>query len=339
MSNKRALIVGINYVGTSNELRGCVNDANLVNKTLTEQYGFTDVRMLLDEEATTKAMLNNLRWLVADAKSGDILYFHYSGHGSQLRDKSGDEADGLDEIICPVDLNWIDKVITDDQLKSIFGGVPVGVNLTVTLDCCNSGGGLDQANQYQALGAADRAAQPGGRFIPPPKYTPEQLAEGVKKYGFKRKILQRNVDATGLMISGCQSHQTSADAYIDGDYIGACTYYLNKTLADNDYKINYKDLVDTMNNDLANAGFTQRPELNGSGKLFGDEFLASTGTPAADVPVEVVEGVTYVEVVEPPKPSKPSKKDDDDDDKGGSKKILLIVAVLAIAAIVFGMSG
>ena len=39
MSKKRALIVGINYPGTSNELRGCVNDANLVNKMITEQYG------------------------------------------------------------------------------------------------------------------------------------------------------------------------------------------------------------------------------------------------------------------------------------------------------------
>lgn len=325
---KKALIVGINYPGTSSELRGCVNDANLVNKTLTEQYGFSDVRMLLDNMATTNQMLDGLYWLVGGAKSGDILYFHYSGHGSQILDRSGDEKDGLDEIICPVDLDWDKKVITDDKLKSIFDLVPAGVNLTVTLDCCNSGSGLDQANQYQVYGQAAEERQAEGRFLPPPKYTPEQLAEGVKRLGFKRKALQRNVDSTGLLISGCQSHQTSADAWIDGDYIGACTYYLNKNLEKNNWSVNYKTLVDGMNSDLAKAGYTQRPELNGSAKLFGDEFLQPTGTVIADGDVEIVEGVTYIE---------PEK--DDDDDKKSNKMLIIGVVVVVIAAIAFGGFG
>ena len=320
MARKRALIVGINYPGTNNELRGCVNDANLVNKTLTEHYGFFDVRMLLDAQATTALILDGLYWLVDGAQAGDILYFHYSGHGSQIRDRSGDEKDGLDEIICPVDLDWDKKVITDDKLKSIFDSVAAGVNLTVVLDCCNSGGGLDQVNQYQALGQAAEERQAGGRYLPPPDPSDSAILLE-QRIGFKRKSLQRQVDATGLLISGCQSHQTSADAWIDGDYIGACTYYLNKALEDNNYSINYKNLVDTMNNELAKAGYTQRPELNGSGKLFGDEFLSSTGSVIADVPVEIVEGVTYIE---------PAKEDEK-----GSNMLLIVLAVVAVAAIAF----
>ena len=324
---KRALIVGINYPGTNHELRGCVNDANLIKKTITEQYGFTDVRRLLDDEATTAGILDGLYWLVDGATPGDILYFHFSGHGSQLLDRNGDEKDGLDEIICPADLDWDKKVITDDKLKSIFDSVPAGVNLTVTLDCCNSGGGLDQANQYQSLGEATRGEQAEGRYLPPPNRDDAAIYLE-ERVGFKKKAIQRNVDATGLLISGCQSHQTSADAYIDGGYIGACTYYLVKNLEKNEWSVNYKTLVDSMNTDLAKAGYTQRPELNGSAKLFGDEFLQKTGQSIADGEVEVVEGVDYIE------PSKPNKKDDDDDKKG-NKTILIIGAIIALAALAF----
>lgn len=321
MARKRALIVGINYPGTNNELRGCVNDANLINETIRDHYGFTDIRMLLDNEATTNAMLTGLNWLVDGAVAGDILYFHYSGHGSQMLDRSGDEADGLDEIICPVDLDWNTKVITDDQLKAIFDKVPNGVNLTVTLDCCNSGGGLDQTNQYQALGQAAEEREAEGRYLPPPKYTPEQLAEGEKRLGFKKRALQRNVDATGLLISGCQAHQTSADAYINGGYIGACTYYLVKSLKDHGWSMSYKELVDDLNNDLVRNGYTQRPELNGPSQLFSEVFLQTSGT-MVDAPAQ-----TTVAPIQ---------------EAGGKKKSsagIIIVAALVIAAIAFGAAG
>ncbi len=327
MAKKRALIVGINYLGTSSELRGCINDANLINKTITEHYGFDDVRMLLDANATTAGILNGLYWLIDGAVAGDVLYFHYSGHGSQIVCYDGEEADGLDEILCPVDLDWKTKMITDDQLKKIFDSVALGVNLTVTLDCCNSGGALDQANQYQSLGQAPEERQLGGRYLPPP-VSEEQTILNEEILGFSPRQLQRNVDATGLLISGSQAHQTSADAWIDGDYIGACTYYLVKNLEKNNWVVNYKSLVDGMNTDLAKAGYTQRPELNGSAKLFGDQFLKSTGSVVEDTPVEIVEGVAYIE---------PAKEDDDD--KKGLSMLLILAAVVALAAFTFIISN
>ena len=217
-------------------------------------------------------------------------------------------------------------MITDDQLKEIFDSVGTGVNLTVTLDCCNSGGALDQVNQYQPLGPAAEERQLGGRYLPPP-VTEEQTILNEEILGFKPRQLQRNVDATGLLISGSQAHQTSADAYIDGDYIGACTYYLVKNLQKNNWTVNYKSLVDGMNTDLAKAGYTQRPELNGSAKLFGNEFLKSTGSIVEDSPVEIVEGVAYIDL--------PTE----DDKKGGNTMLIIlsVVAIAAIAAITFGI--
>lgn len=76
--------------------------ADSIKKVLTTQFGYTEnnIRVLRDkpgEENPTKANIENaIRWLAAGAKPGDHLTFHYSGHGGQMADTSGDEADGYD---------------------------------------------------------------------------------------------------------------------------------------------------------------------------------------------------------------------------------------------------
>lgn len=279
---KRALIVGINYPGTTHELRGCVNDALEMEKMLRASFGFNDIRMLLDNAATTANILSELERLVTEPEPGDVLFFHYSGHGSQFPDNYDDdhEPDGLDEIICPIDLNWHDKMIRDDDLKRIFDTVPAGVNLTVVLDCCNSGGGLDQLNQYQPLGDAAQPAYTdpvkGGRFLTPPE-SAIALTES-RHLAFKpRTLTHREVNKTGLLISGCQSHQTSADAFISGKYMGACTYMVIDTLKKYGHDCDYRKLVEEINHKMVEYGFSQRPELNGSASLFNHKFLAPMG--------------------------------------------------------------
>ena len=236
---KKALFVGINYPGSEHALRGCVNDVVLMNEVLTKHFGFTEAknkRMLTDNSATTRNILNRLAWLVNDAKPGDVLYFHYSGHGSQMVDAdydSDDEPDGLDEIICPIDLNWRDKVVKDDDLKRLFDRVPEGVNLTVVLDCCHSGGGTDASYQYQTFGTAapsvDNFNPNKSRLLPMPADI------GNRAFGLDLKPRSRKVQSVedkevGIMISGCQSTQTSADAFIHNKYVGAATYYLAEAL-------------------------------------------------------------------------------------------------------------
>ncbi len=143
---KKALLVGINrYPDPGNELKGCVNDVRQMAETLKSRYGFPgdgNMRILTDARATTKAILDGLAWLAAGASPGDSLVFHYSGHGSQVPDRNGDETtDRLDEILCPYDLDW-DHPLTDDDLAAACAGIPQGALLTVILDCCHSGTGL-----------------------------------------------------------------------------------------------------------------------------------------------------------------------------------------------------
>ena len=54
-----------------------------------------------------------------DAMPGDSLFLLYSGHGSQIQDETGDEADHMDEIIIPVDYNT-GGIIKDDELKTLL---------------------------------------------------------------------------------------------------------------------------------------------------------------------------------------------------------------------------
>jgi len=330
---KRALSVGINYPGTSHSLQGCVNDSYMIEALLRTHYGFDDITLLLDNKATTANIISALNNLVDRAVPGDVLFFHYSGHGSQLPDKDQDddfEPDGLDEIICPVDLDWKTKVIRDDDLKAIFDRVPNGVNLTVFLDCCNSGGGMDHLNQYQSLAPGERVIRKttdGNRYLRPPQKIME-FAES-RALMPKPRTLSRNIDHTGLMISGCQAQQTSADAYIDGKYRGAATYYLNNTLNQIGHDASYLEIVDRLNKDIAAAGFTQRPELNGPANLFDQPFI-SDYSQFDESPAPVVTAPIVVE--DDPIPT-PAPAEDDDDDK--SKTIKIVLAVAAIAAIVY----
>jgi len=146
---KKALLIGINrYRIPGGDLRGCVNDVKNLKAVLSTYYGFAgkDVKTVTDYDATQKRMQAEISRLLSGAKAGDVLLLHYSGHGSNVPDKNGDEADHRDEILCPTDLDWKNPLL-DDWLRQTFDTLPAGVNLTVIMDCCHSG-----SNTRQRLG-------------------------------------------------------------------------------------------------------------------------------------------------------------------------------------------
>jgi metacaspase-1 len=112
----RAVLIGINrYQVPGSDLRGCVNDVKNLGHALTMYYGFSaqDITSLTDLQATKKAMQSTIKKLITGGKKGDVLLLHYSGHGSNVPDDNGDEADHRDEILCPTDLDW-DDPLSDD---------------------------------------------------------------------------------------------------------------------------------------------------------------------------------------------------------------------------------
>ena len=252
---KKALLVGINrYPDPANELKGCINDVLLVRETLERHYGFTEpggVRVLTDARATTAAILDGLAWVAEGATPGDSLVFHYSGHGSQVPDRNGDERDGLDEILCPYDLEW-DHPLSDDDLATAVAGIPKGALLTVILDCCHSGTGLREP--------AHNGSGVRHRFLPH-LIGPGNELRPVRRFG--ASVAKTNA----VLIAACRDDQTSADAYIDGKYRGAHTWYLCRSLRDAHWNPTYRTLVSATGAALSQAGFDQVPQLEGPSKF------------------------------------------------------------------------
>jgi len=274
---RKAFLVGINrYPDPRNNLKGCVNDVLLMAKTLREQYGFkgeTDVKLLTDERATTANIRKGLEGLVSDAEPGDSLVFHYSGHGSQVRDAHGDElSDNLDESICPYDLDW-DHPFTDDDLAEICREVPKGTLFTVILDCCHSGTGL---REFLPPDLPVRY-----KFLPAPVEVRHRSEPHIENRGIDRSVTMTGPDkalpvrgfgisltkSNAVLIAGCRDDQTSADAWIDGDYHGALTYYLWRSLRDLKWKGTYRQLIAATGSALADHNYDQVPQLEGPSRL------------------------------------------------------------------------
>lgn len=190
-----------------------------------------------------------------DAKAGDRLLFHYSGHGSQVRDRDGDELkDQLDEILCPHDMDWDGTYITDDELRGIFSGLPKGVNLEALLDCCHSGTGT---REVVGIGKLPEEQSIKIRFLSPPVDIQCRVEEDLDV----KRIIKGANPLNHVLFAGCKDNQTSADAYIGGSYNGAFTYYLCKYLRETQGNITRGELIKRLNASLKFNGFSQVAQL------------------------------------------------------------------------------
>jgi hypothetical protein len=266
---KKALLVGINkYRPDLNaDLRGCVNDVENMRDVLIRYFGFAteNIRVVIDDRATKAAMIERLRWLLNGAAAGDELVFHYSGHGSQVRDRNGDELDDqLDEILCPHDMNW-DDPFTDDTLGNMFKQLPNGVFLTMVCDSCHSG------TMTRTLGNPGNPHDIKPRFIMPPFDVRCRSLNQIlpkRKMGKSPKSTQRHV-----LLSGCKDNQTSADAFINNKYQGALTWAFTTVVKSNP-NLTWPEIHQKV---LAKLnGYTQEPQLSGDNDLLNRKIFGGS---------------------------------------------------------------
>lgn len=140
---RRALLIGINDYTSPKvpDLRGAVNDVEMMKRVLITRLGFPEenIKLLTDKQATRSAVLDAIDELVSTAKKDDVVYFHYSGHGSRARDANGDENDGFDETILPQDARMPGiPDILDDEFEAMFARLKSEHALLV-FDSCHSG--------------------------------------------------------------------------------------------------------------------------------------------------------------------------------------------------------
>ena len=242
---KAALLIGINYHNTSNELNGCENDIYATKKVLINNYGFNEKDILIltetEKEPTRQNILAGIDWLVKKADEGfGSLWFQYSGHGYYFKDKNGDEADGYDECIVTSD----NYVILDDEFRSrLVNKVRSDSKLFCLFDCCHSGTMLDL------------------RF----KYKPDE----------NRVELENRVSASCniITLSGCRDDQESADAWFTSSWAGALTKNFLEVLKKHDYSPNLFTMMKDIKSLLVENEFTQIPQLTSSKELIWNDKL------------------------------------------------------------------
>lgn len=222
---KRAVLVGINYKDTDLQLRGCINDVRNMTQMLTTNFGFDkeNVKLLTEEDTTRPTKTNiieNIVWLTKETKAGDTIVFYYSGHGSYIKDTSGDEVDGKDEVLVPLDYES-EGYISDDMLFDyLLKPLQAGVRVFLMTDCCHSGTLFDLKYNLNSMASYKTTEKPTS-------YNPTQWLDRYMLYQDNNK-LRPNCDV--VLLSGCMDHQYSNDAFLNKSFQGALTYCFLETL-------------------------------------------------------------------------------------------------------------
>ncbi len=223
-NSKKAILVGLNYVGTRAALQGCINDANRMSETLRTKYGYDHVNVLTDDHITfSYNILQILSQVIASGSKN--MFFQYSGHGTQVHDHDRDENDGKDEAL----YSKFGTIITDDEIYREVQNVQKGSKLVLVIDACHSGTMID---------------------------LPYQLVNGKAL-----RINHNHVDGDVVCITGCRDDQVSMDISEGNTAYGAMSNALQHLLKTLKPGTTWKQLVEDLNKNLRLNKMAQVPQL------------------------------------------------------------------------------
>lgn len=247
----RALIVGVNYKGTSYELKGCINDSRAFKDILSNTFGYTDIKLLTDDvqPITKQDLLGGFSWLLNKARPKDKLVFYFSGHGQQKQDLNGDETDGLDEVIqCSNG-----EFCSDDEIwTNLITKVPEKVRLSMFFDCCHCGTMADLKHNFIYTGMNDN-----------------MFTTSIEK--------SNDVPGDIICLSACYDKDLSADGYAvtemvkgsdgkfrlqTGEYHGIFSFFLLKILQECSFNIEWPDLLKALTKKFDENGYKQSPQFS-----------------------------------------------------------------------------
>lgn len=209
------------YNGWDGALGGCEPDANDMEK-LAKSLGYT-TKKFLSPAATSGALLSELAGAAHTLRTGDILFLTYSGHGGQVPDTNNDEdaddVEGLDETWC-----LHDRQVIDDELFAAFAKFARGVRIIVLSDSCHSGTVLRGA-EYDAVARVLATNPESDLKIKAYRSVPIELRRAIYTthralYDGIQAIVEpvnaASVQASVMLISGCQDDQLSGDTGFNG---------------------------------------------------------------------------------------------------------------------------
>jgi hypothetical protein len=271
--SKGAAVSGTPGRSAFGNLCGPAKDIQDMNAILKSKYGFTEIKILKDQEATRETILQTLtKQLVDDAKPGDICLFFYSGHGSKVKNSASNEDDKYDESIVPADSYKGAKDIRDKELAEIYHkALDKGVTLTIISDSCHSGSNA-RGSGYPV--------QERVRALP--------FDENDVKDGKRR---DKSPEARGaLVLSAAQDYQEAKERMRGGIWRGNLAYALVNILKSPAVSVNesaeriYQRIVAFMKGE----GVGEQPVISGEAQrlkktLFGWETNSADNSPTVAV--------------------------------------------------------
>lgn len=252
----KGVLFGLNYAYDPNaRLNGCINDVQSMANFLKATFNIP-CEVYTDDvnrsACSAMGIIQRLYQLSCESYSEnlDLVWIHYSGHGSYIRDGNSDEKDGCDECLVPSDYATA-GLVPDDYICQLFRCFNPKTRVICVFDCCHSG------------------------------------TIGDVKYSWEgpRSVVVENivctVPARVITLSGCLDNQVSMDAFNvvgDNKAMGALTGCLLLALQNNnDARKNAFIMVDAVRANLAARGFVQKAKLCSSHNL----ALDSTFVPGA----------------------------------------------------------
>lgn len=279
--HKRALLIGINDYQYDDipDLGGTLNDVAAMRDVLLRRFGFAsaNIKELTNAGATRDGILSAIRsHLIEASSSATVAVLYYSGHGSQKRDASREEADGWDETLVPHDSSHVgagdNRDITDDELEALLGELSAKAGqVTMISDSCHSG------TVSRSVVGTPRLAPADERAVPPRGAAPS-------RYATERAAGLRAPNARYALLSGARSDEFSYEKTIEGSKRGALTYSLVTNLWKARTDWTYRDVMARVAADVTTSFPAQHPQLEGleqDNELFGRREW--TVQPTADV--------------------------------------------------------
>ena len=239
---KTSLCIGINkYPNPANNLKGCINDAHDWSNLLKEQYNFDDTMFLLDSDATLRNVKKTMSHMVS--KKPDVLVVTFSGHGTRWPHNLG-----YWEAWC-----LHDNHLMDYDFQKILKKADLKTKIVVISDSCHAAGVTRKFLQTMN----DTAYHSVPRYMPPDD---DMDAIRVASMPMTKAIFNPVAKMKEILLAASQSTEYAYDAWFDGKFNGAFSYYAIKILKKHP-DMTYKNFIDDIKAYLPSKLYPQTPVL------------------------------------------------------------------------------
>lgn len=269
--NIYALLIGIDeYPDPISSLYGCVNDIEDIKDYLQNRKGVPEdrlhLRTLQNKEATRQNVIKGFREHLCKANSNDVVFFYYSGHGSQERAAEEFwhlEPDRLNEtLVCYDSRSEGGWGLADKELAQLIAEVSEKKpHICIILDSCHSGSGTRDPLQETGvrLTSIDERNRPLNSYLP-------ELQQQIKN-SLTYSSLEDHpsgwkiLTGSHVLLAACRDSEVAKEINGNGKQRGAFSYCLLETLKQANGNMSYQDLFRGAKSLVSSQVTVQSPQL------------------------------------------------------------------------------